>query len=134
MAETTTATGVQTFSTPENPAGYLAVLTALTTGILHLYLIPGATATAGTTGGVLFALNGTGFIGGKVLYLSKYWRKGLFLVAAIYAVLSILAMFMVHGWGIEAFYRGGSLAHWAVITKTAESILAVCSLYLYSNS
>ncbi|MEA1932400.1 MAG: hypothetical protein U9O06_12760 [Euryarchaeota archaeon] len=134
MGETTTATSVPVFSKPENPTGYLAILTALTTGILHLYLIPGAVATAGTTGGVLFLLNGAGFVGGTVLYLSKYWRKELFLVAAIYALLSILAMFMVHGWGIGAFYRDGSLAHWAVITKTVESILLGCSLYLYSNS
>ena len=134
MAETTTASDAQAFSTPEHSAGYLAVLTALTTGILHLYLIPGAVATAGTTGGVLFLLNGTGFVGGTVLYLSKYWRKELFLVAAVYALISILAMFMVHGWGIEAFYRDGSLAQWAVITKTAESVLLGCSLYLYSSS
>jgi len=134
MGETTTATGVPVFSKPENPAGYLAILTALTTGILHLYLIPGAVATAGTTGGVLFLLNGAGFVGGTVLYLSKYWRRELLFVAALYAGISILAMFMVHGWGIEAFYRDGSLAHWAVITKTVESMLIGCSLYLYSNS
>jgi len=135
MAETTTATGVQTFSKPENTAGYLAVLTALVTGVLHLYLIPGATATAGTTGGVLFALNGAGFIGGTVLYLSKYWRKELFLVAAIYAVISILAMFMVHGWTIDSLlYRNGSIAQWAISAKSAEAILAVSSLYLFSNS
>ncbi|TQQ82805.1 hypothetical protein EGH24_05025 [Halonotius terrestris] len=134
MAETTTATGAQAFSTPENSAGYLAVLTALITGILHLYLIPGALQAAGTTGGVLFALNGIGFVGGTLIYLSKYWRKELFLVAALYALASILAMFMVHGWGVEAFYRDGSLAHWAIITKSAESILLGCSLYLFSNS
>jgi hypothetical protein len=135
MAETTTATGAQTFSTPENSAGYLAVLTALTTGILHLYLIPGALATAGTTGGVLFALNGIGFVGGAVLYLSKFWRKELFLVAAFYALASIVAMFMVHGWTIDSLlYRNGSIAQWAILSKSAESILLGSSLYIYSNS
>ena len=135
MAETTTATGAQTFSTPENSAGYLAILTALTTGILHLYLIPGALATAGTTGGVLFGLNGIGFVGGAVLYLSKFWRKELFLVAAFYALASIVAMFMVHGWTIDSLlYRNGSIAQWAILSKSAESILLGSSLYIYSNS
>lgn len=135
MAETTTATGAQVFSTPANSAGYLAVIAGLTTGILHLYLIPGALATAGTTGGVLFALNGIGFVGGTVLYLSKYWPKELFIVAALYALASIVAMFMVHGWTIDSLlYRSGSIAQWAITAKSAESILIGCSLYLYSNS
>ena len=135
MAETTTATDAQAFSTPANSAGYLAVLTALTTGLLHLYLIPGALATAGTTGGGLFALNGIGFVGGTVLYLSKYWRKELFIVAALYALASIVAMFMIHGWTIDSLlYRNGSIAQWAITAKSAESILIGCSLYLYSNS
>jgi len=134
MAETTTAKDVQAFSKPENPAGYLAILTALTTGILHLYLTPGAFEAAGTLGGVLFILNGIGFVGGTVLYVSKYWRRGLFLVAAIFALASILAMFNVHGWGVEAFYRDGSIAQWAILAKSAESILIGCSLYLFSNS
>jgi len=133
MAETTTATGARTFSKPENAAGYLGVLTALTTGLMHLFLTPGAFEAAGTTGGVLFILNGVGFVGGTGLYLSKYWRTELFLVAAIYALASILAMFMVHGWGVEAFYRDGSIAQWAILVKTAEAILIGCSLSLYSN-
>jgi len=135
MAETTTATDAQGFSKPETSAGYLTVIAALTTGVLHLYLIPGALATAGTTGGVLFALNGIGFLGGTVLYLSKYWRKELFLVAALYALASILAMFMVHGWTIDSLlYRDGSIAQWAITAKTAETIIFGASLYLYSNS
>ena len=135
MAETTTASDAQAFSTPEHSTGYLAVLTALTTGILHLYLIPGALEAAGTTGGVLFALNGLGFLGGTALYLSKYWRKELFVVAALYALASILAMFIVHGWTIDSLlYRGGSIAHWAITVKTAEAILIGSSLYLYSNN
>ena len=135
MAETTTATGAQTISKPEDSVGYLAVLAGLTTGILHLYLIPGAFEAAGTTGGVLFILNGVGFVGGTGLYLSKYWRKELFVLAAIYALASIVAMFMVHGWTIDSLlYRNGSIAQWAITSKSAESILIGCSLYLYSNS
>ena len=135
MAETTTASDAQAFSTPEHSTGYLAVLTALTTGILHLYLIPGALATAGTTGGVLFALNGIGFVGGTGLYLSNYWRKELFIVAALYALASIVAMFIIHGWTIDSLlYRNGSIAQWALLAKSAESILIGCSLSLYSNS
>jgi len=56
-------------------------------------------------------------------------------VAAIYAILSILAMFMIHGWTIDSLlYRNGSIAQWAISAKSAEAILAVCSLYLFSNS
>mgnify|MGYP006876390970 FL=1 len=135
MAETTTAADVQAFRTPETSAGYLAVLTALTTGIMHLYLTPGAFEAAGTVGGVLFILNGTGFVGGTVLYLSNYWRRELFVVTALYAFASILAMFMIHGWTIDSLlYRNGSIAKWAILTKSAESILIGCSLYLYSDS
>lgn len=84
---------------------------------------------------MLFLLNGTGFIGGTILYLSKYWRKELYLVAAAYALLTIVAMFLVQGWTVEAIlFMDGSIAQWRILSKTAEVLLIACSLYLFSNS
>ncbi|ELY55536.1 hypothetical protein C493_11252 [Natronolimnohabitans innermongolicus JCM 12255] len=81
---------------------------------------------------ILFVLNGLGFLGGLILYLTVYWRRWLFLVAAVYSIVTILALFPVQGWGLTAFYMDGSLNPLAVITKAAEAVLAVCALYLYA--
>lgn len=125
----TTGTG-QLFSRPSSPVGYLAILMALVTGVLHLLASTNAIQLSVILA-VLFILNGLGFIGGAILYLTRFWQRWLFLVATLYAIVTILALFPVQGWGVEAFYMQGNLNPIAVITKGAEAILAVCALYLY---
>lgn len=121
------------FDRPSDPIGYVAVLMALITGVLHLIASTNAVQMSFVLG-VLFVLNGLGFLGGVVLYFTRYWRPWLFLVAAAYSIVTILALFPVQGWGVEAFYMGSNLNPIAVITKAAEAVLAVCALYLYAGA
>lgn len=130
MCATHTTDSEPIFDRPSSPVGYLAILMALITGVLHLLASTNAIEFSLLLA-VLFVLNGLGFTGGTLLYVTRFWRRWLFLVAALYAVVTILALFPVQGWGVEAFYMEGSLNPIAVITKAAEAVLAVCALYLY---
>lgn len=133
---TTSTTAEQTdafVSTPENPIGYVALLLAAVTGAVHLFLAPNVYGFSQTLA-ILFALNGLGFLGGSLLYLSRYWRRELYLVAALYAVVTILALFAFNDWAIvESFYMQGSLNPMAVVSKGAEALLALCTIYLYAT-
>lgn len=84
--------------------------------------------------GTLFISNGLGFLGGLATYLSRCWRRELYLVAAGYALLTVLAFFGSRGFGVGAFYRQGSLDQMAVIAKAAEFVFALCTAYLYSTT
>ncbi len=119
-----------TLNQPSNPIGYLAIVMALITGVLHLVASTNAIEMSLVLA-ILFILNGLGFIGGAILYLTRFWRRWLFIVAALYAIVTILALFPVQGWGVEAFFMDGNLNPLAVITKAAEAVLAVCAIYLY---
>lgn len=121
------------FDRPSTPVGYVAILMALVTGVLHLVASTNAIQFSQLLG-VLFVLNGLGFVVGAILYLTRFWRRPLFLVAAAYSIVTILALFPVQGWGLEAFYMDGSLNPLAVVTKAAEAILAVCAIYLYVDA
>ncbi|WP_117369274.1 DUF7475 family protein [Natrarchaeobaculum sulfurireducens] len=121
------------FDRPSNPVGYVAILMAVITGVLHLVASTNAIQFSQTLG-ILFILNGLGFLGGAAIYLTRYWSRPLFLVAAAYSIITILALFPVQGWGVEAFYMEGNLNPLAVITKVAEAVLAVCALYLYADT
>jgi len=131
MASSYTTTSESTLTTPSSPVGYIAILMALITGVLHLVAATNAIQFSQVLG-ILFVLNGLGFLGGIVLYLTTYWRSELFVVAAVYSIVTILALFPVQGWGIEAFYMQGSINPLAVITKAAEAVLAACAVYLYA--
>ncbi|MFC4542158.1 hypothetical protein ACFO5R_09480 [Halosolutus amylolyticus] len=133
METNRTTNSASTFTRPSNPIGYLAVLMALITGVLHLLASTNAIEFSVLLA-VLFILNGLGFVGGAILYLSRFWRRWLFLVAALYSIVTILALFAIQGWGVEAFYVEGTINPIAIITKAAEAILAVCAIYLYLYS
>ena len=130
---TTTTNADGLLDVPSNPIGYVAILAALVTGAIHLLAAMNAIQFSQTLG-ILFVLNGLGFLVGLGLYLTRLWRRSLFLVAAAYAVATILALFVFQGWSIEAFYRGGSLNPIAVVSKVAEALLAICAVYLYVDS
>jgi len=133
MAKSSPASSQSTFRRPTNPVGYVAIVMAIITGVLHLLAATNAVEMSVVLG-VLFVLNGLGFIGGVGIYLTRFWRRWLFLVAALYSLITILALFPVQGWGVEAFYMEGDLNPLAVITKAAEAVLVVCALYLYAVS
>ena len=118
---------------PSNPVGYVAILMALITGIIHLVATTRAIEMSVVLA-VLFVLNGLGFLGGAALYLTRLWRRWLFLAAAVYSLVTIIALFPFRGWGIEAFYMNGSINPIAVLTKAVEAVLAVVSVYLYTST
>lgn len=121
------------FTLPSHPVGYLAIVATLTTAGIHLLLGPRVMGFSQTLG-TLFILNGLGFLGGVLLYSSRYWRPELFLVAAGYAIVTILALFVFQGFSFGAFYMRGNLNPLAVAAKVAEAILALCTIYLYRIS
>jgi len=135
MANQSTATGQNNslIDLPSNPIGYLVILAAVITGVIHLLLGPQVMGFSQLLG-VLFILNGIGFLGGTIIYLSNYWRSELYLVAAGYAVATIFGLFIFQGFSIEAFYMNGSLNPMAVVSKAAEAVIALGTLYLYTNS
>ena len=133
MSNTTATAQSGGIQWPDNALGYVAIIAAIVTGVLHLLAVTRAIQFSQILA-VLFALNGLGFLGGIGIYLTRYWRRSLFLVAAAYSVVTILALFAFQGWSIEAFYMGGSLNPIAVISKLAEAVLALASLALYSQS
>ena len=133
MCANSTSDSAQLFERPSSPIGYLAIAMALITGVLHLLASTNAIEFSQLLA-VLFILNGLGFIGGSILYVTRFWQRWLYLVAALYAIVTILALFPVQGWGIEAFYMQGNLNPIAVLTKAAEAILAVCAVYLYVDA
>jgi hypothetical protein len=135
MAAQSTASGrsESLIDLPSNPVGYIAVLAALVTGVLHLVLGPRMMG-FNQTMGILFILNGLGFLGGIGLYLTRYWNRSLYLVAAGYAIVTILAFFAFQGFSLDAFYRQGSLNPMAVASKVVELVVAVSALYLYTDT
>ena len=120
-------------SLPKNPIGYLAILLAAVTGVIHLFLAPQVLGFSQTLA-ILFALNGLGFVGGILVYLTRYWRRELFLVAALYGLVTVLAFFAFQGFGVDAFYRQGSLNTMAVVSKAAEVLFAAVTAYLYTST
>jgi hypothetical protein len=119
---------------PTNPVGYVAILLAAVTGAIHLFLAPQVLGFSRTLA-ILFALNGLGFAGGIALYLTRYWRRELFLVAAGYALVTYLAFFLFGGFEgfVAAFYMNGELNVMAVVAKSAEVLFAVAVAYLYAS-
>lgn len=105
---------------PPNWIGYLAVLAALISAGIHLFLAPRIMGFNQTTG-TLFYLNGVGFVGGILLYLSRYWRRWLYLVAAGYALVTIVAFAVM----------SGRVSSMSIAAKTAEVVLVATTLYLY---
>lgn len=133
LGDTATTDTQPLIALPSGVVGYLAVLAAVVTGVIHLLLVPRVVLFTQTLA-TLFALNGLGFLGGIGLYLTRYWRRPLYLVAAGYATVTVLAFFGWGGWeGLSAFYFEGQLNPLAVVAKTAEIVVIGCSLYLYST-
>ena len=105
---------------PSNVVAYVVIVAALVTAVIHLVLAPRILG-FDQTQGVLFYLNGIGFIGGTLLFVTRYWRRWLYLVAVGYALATIVAFFVM----------GGSLNPLAILSKAAEAVVALGAAYLY---
>ena len=101
MSVSNTTTDDSLVQLPKNPLGYVAIVLALVTAVIHLLLAPRVIGFSQTLA-ILFALNGLGFLGGVVLFLTRFWRRELYLVAAGYALVTVLALFVFQGFGVDA--------------------------------
>ena len=109
-------------SLPTNNIAYVAILGALVSAVIHLYLAPSILAFSQTSG-ILFILNGVGWLGGILVFLSRFWRRELYLVAAAYAIITVIAFFVI----------SGDLSGLALLSKAAEIVVAAVSIYLYTS-
>jgi hypothetical protein len=107
-------------SLPSNPIGYVVIIAALVTGAVHIMLAPEIMGFSQMMG-ILFYLNGLGFLGGVLLFLTRYWRRELYLVAIGYALITLVAFLILQD----------SINQNAVISKTAEAVVATGAAYLY---
>jgi hypothetical protein len=101
---------------------WVAVLLAAVTGAIHL-LLGVRVMSFNATMGVLFVLAGLGFFGGIVVFLTRYWRRELYLVAAAFAGVQILAWL--------ALGRFNALGY---ADKAVQVVFVLLVVYLYRES
>ena len=118
--QTTAGESRSLVSFPSTPVAYVAVLAALVSAAIHLLLAPRVMG-FDQMQGLLFYLNGLGFVGGVLLFVTRYWRRWLYLVAAAYALATILAFVAM----------SGRLSPLAIVSKGAEAVVAAAAAYLY---
>jgi len=93
---------------------WLAVLLAVVTALIHIYL--------GVTEGLTpFVLAGIGFLLGAVVFLTAYWRRWFYLVAALFAAVQIVLWIVA---GMRFFQIGAA-------DKVVQALFVVVVLYLY---
>ncbi|GAA0465147.1 MULTISPECIES: DUF7475 family protein [Halococcus] len=119
---TGTASSQSLVSLPTNSIAYVALLGALVSAVIHLYLAPSILAFSQTSG-ILFYLNGVGWLAGILVFVSRFWRREFYLVAAAYAIITVIAFFVM----------SGDLSGLALPSKAAEIVVAAVSLYLYPS-
>jgi len=105
---------------PSGIVPYVAILSALVSTYIHLSMAP-MIMQFNSTQGILFILAGLGFIGGIILYLTRYWRHELYLVAIVFALAQIVA------WVVMS----GRVTDMAILSKGSEAVFAVATAYLY---
>lgn len=105
---------------PSGIAAYVAIITALISAAIHLWLAPIVMA-FDTIQAYLFVLAGIGFIGGIVVFLTRYWRREFYLVAVLYG-LALLIAFVV---------MSGPINPLSIASKLAEVVFVVATAHLY---
>lgn len=105
---------------PAGIAPYIAILGALASTYVHLSMAP-MMMQFDPTRGVLFVLAGLGFVGGIAVYLTRYWRRELYLAAIACAFVQIVAWVVLSGF----------LSEMAVLSKAGEAVFSVAAAYLY---
>lgn len=125
MSDRSTATAGRSSVVTGLPSGivpYVAILTALVSAGIHLWLTP-VVIEFDTVQAILFVLAALGFIVGIGVFLTKYWRREFYLIAIVFALAQILAFFVM----------GGPRNTLAITSKTAEFVFIVAAAYLYMN-
>ncbi|WP_122090874.1 DUF7475 family protein [Halalkalicoccus subterraneus] len=108
-------TGIPTGIVP-----YVMITAALISAAIHLWLAP-VVIEFDTMQAVLFVLASFGFIGGIVVYASRYWRREFYLLASLFALAQLIAYFVM----------GGPVNAMAIVSKAAEAIVVLAAGYLY---
>lgn len=114
MAETETRTPlVRPFDTHAT-LHWVAVALAGVTGLIHLSL--------GLANGIApFVVAGVGFLVGIAVFLSRYWRRWLYLVAAAFALVQVVLWLAA---GMRFFAIG-------VVDKAVQVAFVAVTLYLW---
>jgi len=120
----TTATGPPLITgLPTGIVPYVMIVAALVSAAIHLRLAPVVIA-FNTMQAVLFVLASLGFIGGIVVYATRYWRREFYLLAGLFALAQIIAYFVM----------GGPTSTMAIASKAAEAIVVIAAGYLYTTA
>lgn len=99
------------------------IIAALVSTAVHFWLTP-VIIEFNTMQAILFVLAGLGFIGGIVVYASRFWQREFYLLAALFALAQIVAYFVM----------SGPLNTMAVASKAAEAVVVLTAGYLYMNT
>jgi hypothetical protein len=108
---------------PSSSVAYIAIVAALVSAAIHLWLAPVVLGFAPTQA-VLFVLAGLGWIGGIIVFLTRYWRREFHLVAIVFALAQLIAFVMLDG----------PLNPMGITAKTAEAVFVIAAAYLYVNT
>lgn len=105
---------------PAGSISYVLLLAALISAALHLWLVP-VVMEFDQTQAMLFIVASLGLIAGSIVYVTRYWRRDFYLVAALYGLALLIAYFVL----------GGPTNPTAIVSKAAETILVIGAGYLY---
>ena len=111
-------TGIPTGIVP-----YILISAAVVSAAIHFWLTP-VVIEFDTTQAMLFVLAGLGFVGGIVVYATRFWRREFYLLAALFALAQILVFFVM----------GGPVNIMAIASKTAEAVVVLAAGYLYMTA
>lgn len=123
MSETTTNTPGRSSLIRGVPSGivpYVMIVAALVSAAIHLWLVP-VVIQFDTTQAILFVLAALGFVVGVAVYVTRYWRREFYVLVGLLAVAQIVAYFVM----------GGPVNAMAILSKSAEAVVAVTAAYLY---
>ncbi|MFC6765210.1 hypothetical protein ACFQE6_09430 [Natrinema soli] len=96
---------------------------ALVSAAVHFWLTP-VVIEFDTIQAILFVLAGLGFVGGIVVYASRFWRREFYLLAALFALAQIIAYFVMNG----------PLNTMAIVSKATEAVVVLAAGYLYMTA
>lgn len=122
MAQTQTQSGLLSVDS-FTPVHWLAIAAAVVSAVIHLYLAP-RVMNFNQTMGILFILAGLGYFGGIAIFLTRYWRPILYLVAALFTIVQIVA-WVATGMG------GGTMG---IVDKAVQVVFVVLVGYLYAQT
>jgi hypothetical protein len=108
---------------PTGIGPYVAIVAALVSAAIHLWLAPVLLSFAPTQA-ILFVLAGLGWIGGILVFLTRYWRRSFYIVAIVFALAQLIAFVVLNG----------PLSPMAITAKAAEAVFVVTAVALYMQT